>query len=123
MSELAYRSGARDAGTWAAIRRALGTATVRTIGASSENAIAWRVGLLNFDDETLAEAAAVMNRYSQYQIVIHDPAVASMKVSGQFRSGDVQRFAATLADTHKLRAVRRQTRSSCSTGVNSRRIG
>jgi transmembrane sensor len=85
----------------------LGTATVRTIGASSENAIAWRVGLLNFDDETLAEAAAVMNRYSQYQIVIHDPAVASMKVSGQFRAGDAQRFAAALVDTHKLRVVRR----------------
>ena len=85
----------------------LGKATVRTIGAASENAIAWRAGLVNFEDQTLAEAAAVMNRYSDDQIVIRDPAVASLRVSGQFRAGDPQRFAATLSEMHQLRTVRR----------------
>jgi len=85
----------------------LGAATVRTIGAATENVTAWRVGLISFDDLPLAEAAAVMNRYSNDQIVIDDPAVASIRVSGQFRAGEAQRFAATLAEMHKLQAVRR----------------
>jgi transmembrane sensor len=84
-----------------------GKATIRTIGAASENEISWRVGLVNFDDQPLAEAAAVMNRYSPEQIVISDPTVASIRVSGQFRAGDARRFAATLAEIHKLRSIRR----------------
>jgi transmembrane sensor len=84
-----------------------GEATIRTLGAASENEISWRVGLISFDDQPLAEAAAVMNRYSRDQIVISDPAVAAIRVSGQFRAGDLQRFAATLAELHKLRSIRR----------------
>lgn len=84
-----------------------GKVTVRTVGAARENAITWRLGLINFDDQPLAEAAAVMNRYSRDQIVISDPDVASIRVSGQFRAGDAQRFADTLAEMHKLNAMRR----------------
>jgi transmembrane sensor len=85
----------------------LGKAMIRTIGAASENVVAWRVGLINFDDQTLADAAAVMNRYSRDQVVIRDPAVASIRVTGQFRAGDAQRFVSTLAELKKLRFVRR----------------
>jgi transmembrane sensor len=80
-------------------------ASVRTIGSAADNVIAWRTGLVNFDEQTLGEAAAIMNRYSGTQIVIDDPAVASLRVSGQFRAGDARRFADTLADMHKLEAV------------------
>ena len=82
-----------------------GQVTIRTLGAASENAIAWRNGLVNFDDETLAEAAVIMNRYSDDQIVINDPTVASLRVTGQFRAGDTQRFAATLTELHPLRST------------------
>jgi transmembrane sensor len=82
-------------------------ATVRTLGDAGENVIAWRAGLVNFDDRPLAEAAAVMNRYSTDQLVINDPDVAAMKVSGQFPARDTQRFADTIAESHKLRVVRR----------------
>jgi transmembrane sensor len=84
-----------------------GQGTVTDIGALAENALGWRTGLINFDDQPLSEAAAIMNRYSVDQLVINDPAVASLRVSGQFRAGDVQRFAATLADMHRLQAVRK----------------
>ena len=67
-------------------------------------------GLVNFDDQPLAEAVAVMNRYSTDQIVIGDTRVASLRVSGQFRAGDSQRFAETLAEMHGLRAIRRENR-------------
>ena len=79
-----------------------GDVTVRTIGASTENVTAWRRGLVNFDDQPLAEAAAIMNRYSSDQIVIF-PEVASIRVSGQFHAGDTQRFASTVAEMHRLR--------------------
>jgi transmembrane sensor len=81
--------------------------TIRTLGAASENVVAWRVGLLSFTDQPLAEAAAVMNRYSHEQIVVNDPRVASIRVSGQFRAGEAQRFAATLAELHHLRSIHR----------------
>jgi transmembrane sensor len=82
-------------------------ATVRTLGAAAENAITWRAGLVDFDDRPLAEAATVMNRYSSDQIVIRDPEVAAMRVSGQFAARDTQRFADTVAESHKLRSTRR----------------
>jgi transmembrane sensor len=84
-----------------------GNATLRTVGPEAENATSWRTGLISFDDQSLAEAAAVMNRYSREQIVITDPEVASLRVSGQFRAGDAQRFATTIADSHRLRRVSR----------------
>jgi len=79
-----------------------GSGMVRTIGAATENALAWRIGLVNFDDESLATAAAIMNRYSAERIVINDPQVATLRLSGQFKAGDSRRFAATLADMHRL---------------------
>ena len=62
---------------------------------------------MDFDDVTLAEAAVEVNRYSLQQIVVHDPAVAAMRVSGQFKAGEAERFAQTVAEMHSLRAVRR----------------
>jgi transmembrane sensor len=83
-----------------------GRTVVRTIGAATENAIAWRTGLINFDDQPLSEAAAVMNRYSPEQIVISDPSIASLRVSGQFRARETSRFAEALAELHGLRSER-----------------
>jgi transmembrane sensor len=84
-----------------------GRDTVRTIGERTAGATAWRSGLVSFDDQPLAEAAAVMNRYSKDQIVIGSPTVASMRVSGQFREGEAGRFAQTVAEMYGLKAVRR----------------
>lgn len=86
-----------------------GNATIRTIGAATENVTAWPKGLINFDDQPLAEAAAIMNRYSRDQIEIGADA-APIKVSGQFRAGDSQRFAATLAEMHRLEITRQGDR-------------
>lgn len=82
-----------------------GKDTVRTIGERTDNATSWRTGLVSFDDQPLAEAAAVMNRYSRDQVVIGDPTVASMRVSGQFRAGEADRFAQTLGEIYRLKPV------------------
>jgi transmembrane sensor len=87
-----------------------GKGEIRPVGAAGESAISWRKGFVNFDDQPLAEAVAIMNRYSPDQIVIGDAKVASLRVSGQFRAGDSQRFAETLAEMHGLRAIRLENR-------------
>jgi transmembrane sensor len=72
--------------------RADGAATISS-KADIEAATAWRQGKVIFRDQTLAEAVHRLNRYSRQQVVVDDPALAQMKVSGVFDSGDAQAFA------------------------------
>jgi transmembrane sensor len=58
---------------------------------------AWQTGQALFNDDTMAQAAAELNRYSRMPLVIADPAVARMHVSGVFRAGATQAFAASVA--------------------------
>lgn len=67
----------------------------------------WRHGLIDLDDIKLADAAAQINRYSSAQIVIRDPRIADLRVTGQFRLGDAERFARTIAELHSVRVQRR----------------
>jgi transmembrane sensor len=87
-----------------------GKVEIRVLGAAGDNAVSWRKGFVSFDDQPLAEAVAIMNRYSTEQIEIGDAQVALLRVSGQFKAGDSQRFAETLAEMHGLRAIRREHR-------------
>jgi transmembrane sensor len=72
--------------------RADGTSTVSP-KADIEAATAWRQSKVIFRDQTLAEAVHRLNRYSRQQVIVDDPALAQMKVSGVFDSGDAQAFA------------------------------
>ncbi len=72
--------------------RADGAATVLP-SVDIESATAWRQGKVIFRDETLGDAVHRLNRYSRQQIVVDDPALAQVKVSGVFDSGDAQAFA------------------------------
>jgi transmembrane sensor len=71
--------------------RADGTSTVLP-KADIEAATAWREGKVIFRNETLSEAVRRLNRYSRQQVVVDDPALAQMKVSGVFDAGDAQTF-------------------------------
>jgi transmembrane sensor len=72
----------------------------------AEDALAWRQGLVVFNDETLGAAVNELNRYSSQALVIRDPKVARMRVSGAFKGGDPARFARTVSTIHPLRVVR-----------------
>lgn len=61
--------------------------------ADIEAATAWRQGKVAFRDESLSRAVRRLNRYSRQQLVVDDPALAQMKVSGVFESDDAQAFA------------------------------
>ncbi len=66
--------------------------------------LAWRVGRISFDDETLAAAARDFARYSNARIVIEDPAVANRTVTGLYVSNDPIGFARAVAVSLDLQA-------------------
>ncbi|APR53864.1 DUF4974 domain-containing protein [Sphingomonas koreensis] len=69
-----------------------------------EAALAWREGMLTFDQVTLGEAAREFNRYNTHKIVISDPNVASIRIGGTFRASNVDAFARLLQDAYGLNA-------------------
>jgi transmembrane sensor len=75
------------------------TLVVRRIPANElARRLAWRNGDALFTGQTLAEAAAHFNRYNARQILIDDPQIASRRIGGRFRVGDVDGFVATLRE-------------------------
>lgn len=65
--------------------------------ADVQSATAWRFGQAVFDDQTLAEALAEMNRYSRRRIVLSDPALETLRISGVYKAGDNEAFARSVA--------------------------
>jgi transmembrane sensor len=55
--------------------------------------LAWQEGLLEFDGEHLAEAAAEVNRYSRTPVVIEGESLGRKTFVGVFRVGDARAFA------------------------------
>ena len=67
-----------------------------------ESGLAWRQGMLAFDQSTLAEAAAEFNRYNRRQIVITDPEAAGIRIGGTFEADNVDAFVRLLRDAYGL---------------------
>jgi transmembrane sensor len=53
---------------------------------------AWRDGKLIFDDTPLAEAVAEVNRYGGKQVVLGDPALQRLHISGTFHTSRPEAF-------------------------------
>lgn len=70
--------------------------------AAIERLLAWRSGRLQFDDATLAEAAAQFNRYNRRQLVIEGAAAAHMRIGGSFEARNVDAFARLLRQAYGL---------------------
>jgi transmembrane sensor len=69
----------------------------------ADQVLAWRRSEAVFDDVSLNDAVAEMNRYSRTPIVlVSDPATGTRRVSGQFRTGDNLAFATAVAAVHGL---------------------
>lgn len=65
--------------------------------ADVQAATAWRFGQAVFDDQTLAAAIAEMNRYSRRRIVLSDPDLEGLRISGVYKAGDNEAFARSVA--------------------------
>ena len=72
-----------------------------------EETLRWQKGYVEFRNETLAAAASELNRGSRIQVIIRDPKIAALRVSGRFKTGDVERFCHTVELVHSVRAVHR----------------
>lgn len=57
-----------------------------------EQLLSWRTGYLIFEATPLADAVAEFNRYSARQIVIDDPSLSALRISGNFRSSNSDGF-------------------------------
>lgn len=62
--------------------------------------------LVQFDNVTLAAAAETISKGSATVLVIVDPSVAKLRVSGRFRLRDPERFARSASELLPLRVVR-----------------
>jgi len=78
--------------------------------AEAETRLSWRTGVLMFRELTLADAVAEFNRYNVRQIVIADPAVAALKVEGNFRTTNVEAFVRLLESGFPVRSAVEQDR-------------
>jgi transmembrane sensor len=68
-----------------------------------EQVVAWKRSEAVFDDASLLEAVAEMNRYSRTPITLLQPsALADLRVSGLYRTGDTAGFASAVAALHGL---------------------
>ena len=71
---------------------------------SLEKITAWRHGQISLDNTTLADTVAEINRYNAVHVVVRDPGVAAIRLSGVFRAGDTQNFVTAVTRTYHLRA-------------------
>lgn len=68
-------------------------------------ALAWRQGQMIFDNVALADAAAEMNRYSTLQVVVADPSLRSLRISGAFNAGQSRAFVEAIQSYFPVRAT------------------
>jgi len=74
--------------------------------AKVEESLSWRSGYLIFREDTLSRAVAEFNRYNSRKIVIQDPAVGSIRLSGKFRATENEAFVRLLEGGFPIRAQR-----------------
>lgn len=75
---------------------------MRATAVAAGSSPAWLSGRLVFNDTPLAEAVAEFNRYSHTRVVLADPALGAQRVSGVFRSDDVDNFIGALGEVYGI---------------------
>lgn len=85
------------------------TSDTATVSRDSEieKRVSWREGLVIFEDESLAEAVDEMNRYVRQPIVLRDPALHRIRLSGAFRTGETGAFIEALQLSFPIDVVER----------------
>lgn len=83
---------------------------VEVAAADTDQATSWRRGQVIFRDNSIAEAVAEMNRYSDTQLVIDDPRIAQLKISGVFGVTREENFLAALTSFYPIETDKRSPR-------------
>jgi transmembrane sensor len=66
---------------------------------------AWRRGEVVLDETPLSLAVAEMNRYQRKRLVLDDPSIGELPVSGIYRTGSNEDFARAIATVYSLEVV------------------
>jgi transmembrane sensor len=80
-------------------------AAPRILPANVQRVTAWTIGQIMFDDEPLSSVVDRVNRYGGTQVVIVDPEVGAMKISGVFNAGDTLGFVEIVTHYLPVKAV------------------
>lgn len=80
-----------------------GGAGTRVASSDVQSDTAWRFGQAVFDDQTLADALAEMNRYSRRRLELGDPKLEGLRISGVYKAGDNEAFARSVAQLLDLK--------------------
>lgn len=70
--------------------------TVYVAAADVERQTSWTRGQIIFRDDRIADAIAEVNRYSTNRLIVTDPRVANLRVSGAFAAGSTENFVAAV---------------------------
>ncbi|MFC5373637.1 FecR family protein [Brevundimonas faecalis] len=68
---------------------------------------AWREGLIEFNDESLAAAVAELNRYNRHPIRLRDERLRTLSVSGVFKAGRPEGFMEAMSALYPVQVVDR----------------
>jgi len=74
--------------------------------ADIEQRLAWRIPRLEFNGMKLDQAVEQINRYNRLQIILGDPAIGRLRISGVFRSDNPDGFVRIVEATFGLRSER-----------------
>lgn len=85
---------------------AAGVSLMPLTAVSLEAGLAWRRGMLIFNDEPLELALAEFSRYSPMQFVFADDSIRRIPVGGYFRVGDVEGLLLALEKNFQIRVER-----------------
>jgi len=66
---------------------------------------AWQDGVIELNDETIEEAVAEFNRYRDQPIVVADPRIGSLVISGRFGIHESREFVEALKSSFAISAV------------------
>lgn len=62
----------------------------------------WRASTITFEDTPLGQAVAEMNRYTKNTIMVADPRLAELRISGVFKTRDADHFAEKMAEVFPI---------------------
>lgn len=72
-----------------------------------EQALAWQHQRLEFSDQPLTAIVAEFNRHGSTKLVLGDPALANLRIGGNFRADNAEAFVRLLESAFGVRAERR----------------
>ena len=78
---------------------------VRIAAVDPERATAWRSGTIDFENATLEEMIAEVNRYTAVPFAIADDRIRALRLSGTFRVGDAESVRFALRDGFGIEAA------------------